>query len=198
MTGTRPWPAATLHAQLNTLRVLNSKNLADPHPQLLHWAEKLFGFRALSENSVWNKRLRGEQGRPMTSKSPQAVDVIVGRNIRLRRLSKGISQTELASKIGVTFQQVQKYEKGVNRVGASRLSRIAQVLNVPVAEFFDGGPGAETEDRSGESPLALLSEPQTLRLVKAFSKITESGVRRAMVVLLENLVRNQKTVRPRR
>jgi transcriptional regulator with XRE-family HTH domain len=132
----------------------------------------------------------------MASKGPQPVDVIVGRNIRLRRLSKGISQTELASKIGVTFQQVQKYEKGVNRVGASRLSHIAKALNVPVAEFFDGGPGPEKGDRSGESPLALLSQPQALRVVKAFSKIAESEVRRAIVGLLEKLVRNPKTFRP--
>jgi transcriptional regulator with XRE-family HTH domain len=133
----------------------------------------------------------------MNSKSPQAVDLIVGRNIRLHRLSKGISQTDLASKIGVTFQQVQKYEKGANRVGASRLSRIAQVLQIPVAALFDGGPGAGTEDRSDESPLALLSEPQALRLVKAFSKVEDSEVRRSMVSLLENLVRKQKRFRPR-
>lgn len=134
----------------------------------------------------------------MSAKEPQAVDLIVGRNIRLRRLSTGISQTELASKIGVTFQQVQKYEKGTNRVGASRLSRIAQVLNVPIAVLFDGGPKAGADDRSDESPLALLSEPQMLRVVRAFSKLTDSEVQRSIVALLENLVGQQKRPRPRR
>jgi transcriptional regulator with XRE-family HTH domain len=132
----------------------------------------------------------------MTPKAPHAVDRIVGRNIRLRRLSKGLSQTELASKIGVTFQQVQKYEKGTNRVGASRLSRIAQALAVPIGVFFDGGPGAGTEAQSDVSPLALLSEPQTLRLVKAFSQIAETEVRAVIVSLLENMVRKQKKTRP--
>ena len=133
----------------------------------------------------------------MTAKAPQAVDLIVGRNIRLRRLSTGISQTELASKIGVTFQQVQKYEKGANRVGASRLSRIAQVLNVPIAALFDGGPKAGPEERSDESPLALLSEPQTLRVVRAFAKVADPEIQRSIVGLLENLVRQQKKSRPR-
>lgn len=99
---------------------------------------------------------------PMTSKVPQAVDFILGRNIRLRRMMKGISQTALASKIGVTFQQVQKYEGGANRVSASRLSEIAQVLGAPVGVFFDGGPNERKEAQNGQSPLALLSEPQAL------------------------------------
>src|ERR1051326_3380144 len=74
----------------------------------------------------------------MGSKKPDLIDVEVGQRIRIQRLAAGLSQSELAERIGVTFQQVQKYEKGMNRVGAGRLTMIARVLNVPVGSFFDG------------------------------------------------------------
>src|SRR5580692_5640683 len=79
----------------------------------------------------------------MAKKSPDPVDVEVGRRIRIQRMTRGMSQTELGEKIGVTFQQVQKYEKGVNRVGASRLTRIAKVLGVSVGALFGGSGAAE-------------------------------------------------------
>src|SRR5262245_52154816 len=72
----------------------------------------------------------------MTPKKPDPVDVEVGQRIRIQRLQSGLSQTSLAEQLGVTFQQVQKYEKGVNRVGAGRLTKIAKVLDVPVSSFF--------------------------------------------------------------
>ncbi|MFL4968348.1 MAG: helix-turn-helix domain-containing protein [Xanthobacteraceae bacterium] len=74
----------------------------------------------------------------MSPKRPDAIDVLVGHNIRIQRHAKGVSQTELAQRVGVTFQQVQKYEGGVNRVGAGRLTRIAAVLGVPVTALLDG------------------------------------------------------------
>ncbi len=129
----------------------------------------------------------------MGRKSPQAVDRIVGRNIRLRRLAKGISQTELGEKIGVTFQQVQKYEKGVNRVSSGRLSSIAKVLDVSVTALFDHGPDHIRSGRDDEhSPLELLSEPQALRVVRAFSKIGDPAIRRSVVSLVENLSKEHK------
>src|ERR1700740_1522580 len=78
----------------------------------------------------------------MAKRAPQPVDVLVGQNIRICRLQKGLSQTELGERIGVTFQQIQKYEKGANRVGASRLTQIADVLGVPIPTLFDGAPTA--------------------------------------------------------
>src|SRR5215468_3294646 len=97
-------------------------------------------------------------------KGPNPVDVEVGRRIRLQRMSAGMSQTELGEKVGVTFQQIQKYEKGKNRVGAGRLTQIAAVLHVPIGVFFDGATEAS---QTAESPAELLTRPHALRLLQA-------------------------------
>ena len=126
----------------------------------------------------------------MANKSPDPIDVEVGRRIRLQRTSRGISQADLGKKIGVTFQQVQKYEKGANRVGASRLTRIAKVLGVPVSTFF-GGPetaaegGAATE--ASRLDLEYLVVPGALRLLRAYGKIRESVLRRTIVMFVEKI-----------
>jgi transcriptional regulator with XRE-family HTH domain len=122
----------------------------------------------------------------MSVRNPEPIDGIVGKHIRLRRLSKGLSQTELGKRVGVTFQQVQKYEKGVNRVGASRLLKIAEVLEVPVSYFFEGADYNETTS-DVESPLSLIAEPQALRLVQAFSGINNTHLRRSLVELVERI-----------
>jgi transcriptional regulator with XRE-family HTH domain len=122
----------------------------------------------------------------MSVRNPEPIDAVVGKHIRLRRLSKGLSQTELGKRVGVTFQQVQKYEKGVNRVGASRLLRIAETLEVPVSFFFQGADYKETES-DVESPLSLIAEPQALRLVQAFSGIGNPHLRRSLVELVERI-----------
>src|SRR5438105_14784181 len=96
----------------------------------------------------------------MSVKRPDPVDIEVGHRIRIERLARGLSQTALANQLGVTFQQVQKYEKGVNRVGAGRLTKIAGVLGIEVGTFFSGKDILDTEDKkvSGEaSPLKLLT-----------------------------------------
>ena len=90
-------------------------------------------------------------------------DGIVGRNIRVHRLARKMSQTGLADAIGITFQQVQKYEKGVNRVGSGRLVRIANALNVPVMTLLRGVPGAAARTADA-SPVALIARAQPLRL----------------------------------
>ena len=82
----------------------------------------------------------------MATRNPMPVDVLVGQNIRICRLQKGLSQGELGQQIGVTFQQVQKYEKGANRVGASRLNQIANVLGVSLPSLFDGAPTATADE----------------------------------------------------
>ena len=106
----------------------------------------------------------------MGVKSPDKVDVEVGQRIRVLRNNAGISQTQLAEELGVTFQQVQKYEKGVNRVGAGRLTKIAGVLNVPVIKLLGLDEESIATSRGHEnsaSPLQLLTTPGALRLLRA-------------------------------
>src|SRR5437667_11354289 len=88
----------------------------------------------------------------MSTKAPNPVDKYVGSRVRMRRIMLGMSQEKLGEALGLTFQQIQKYEKGTNRVGASRLQQISEVLQVPVSFLFDGGPsGALGRDASAES-----------------------------------------------
>lgn len=120
----------------------------------------------------------------MGKKGPHQTDVVVGRNIRIRRLAKDMSQRALAERIGITFQQIQKYEKGANRVGASRLMEIAVALEAPAHAFFDGaGPDATDID----SPLQLISDSQALRVARAFARIQDRGLRRSVVGLIEDI-----------
>ncbi|MCZ7658700.1 MAG: helix-turn-helix domain-containing protein [Xanthobacteraceae bacterium] len=123
----------------------------------------------------------------MSVKRPDPVDVEVGHRIRIQRLARGMSQTALATHLGVTFQQVQKYEKGVNRVGAGRLTRIAEVLGVPVNTFFTGKEVLDDDEirASGEaSPLKLLTVPGAFRLLRAYSELDDSNLRRSIVDLV--------------
>jgi transcriptional regulator with XRE-family HTH domain len=99
------------------------------------------------------------------------------------RINRGMSQTALAERVGVSFQQVQKYEKGANRVGASRLSQIASVLGVTVGELFES-PQEKIVDSN--SPVHLLSEPGALRVLKAYLR-TNSRVRLAIAKLIESI-----------
>jgi len=126
----------------------------------------------------------------MSVKRPDPVDIEVGHRIRIERLARGLSQTALANQLGVTFQQVQKYEKGVNRVGAGRLTKIAEVLGIEVSTFF--GSKNVMEDGavkgSGESsPLKLLTVSGAFRLLRAYGDIEDSTLRRAIVDLVEQI-----------
>jgi transcriptional regulator with XRE-family HTH domain len=128
----------------------------------------------------------------MSVKRPDPVDVEVGHRIRIERLSRGLSQTALANQLGVTFQQVQKYEKGVNRVGAGRLTKIAEVLGVPVSTFFSGKEildGEDPKDRGEASPLKLLTVSGAFRLLRAYGDIEDANLRRAIVDLVEQIAR---------
>jgi transcriptional regulator with XRE-family HTH domain len=99
--------------------------------------------------------------RPMTKKSPNPIDKHVGSRVRMRRMMISMSQEKLGEKLGITFQQIQKYEKGTNRIGASRLQQISQILQVPVSFFFEGAPtqaapadGAAFDARIGQTAVA--------------------------------------------
>ena len=128
-------------------------------------------------------------GRTMNTKAvPEPIDILVGNNIRIHRLARKMSQTKLADAIGATFQQVQKYEKGTNRVGPSRLTKISNFLKVPLPDFFDGAQRADFQEHSnGGTPSRLLSEPYALRLLEAFSAIPDPKIRRSLVDVLESI-----------
>lgn len=111
-----------------------------------------------------------------------ASDVKLGARIRIRRVEKGISQSDLGKILGLSFQQVQKYENGINRVGAGRLQQIATALDVPVTFFYDGdGKAREVES------LLLLDTSFSLRLLRAYSKIKDQAVQRHFVSLMESV-----------
>ena len=122
----------------------------------------------------------------MSGKAPNPTDVTVGKNIRFYRLAARLSQTALGDKIGVTFQQVQKYEKGTNRVGASRLSQIGAALGVPLIKLFDG-VSASGDKASGRSPTELIAEPSAFRLASAFAEISNVALRHSIVRLVEDV-----------
>ena len=122
----------------------------------------------------------------MAKRSPLPVDLVVGQNIRIGRLQKDLSQTDLGKRIGVTFQQVQKYEKGANRVGASRLQQIADVLGVPIVTLFDGASAA-IQNPTADSARSLLAKPHSLRLLQSFDKIKSDGTRLALLNMVEGL-----------
>lgn len=109
---------------------------------------------------------------------PHPIDIHVGERVRARRLLTGLSQDAFASKLGITFQQVQKYEKGANRISASRLYRISKILNVPVAYFFD--------DMDGQEVLSGLKR-EGLELVRAFNRIEQASTRKQMISLIHSL-----------
>jgi transcriptional regulator with XRE-family HTH domain len=123
-------------------------------------------------------------------KKPDPVDVEVGQRIKMQRLQSGLSQSTLAEKLGVTFQQVQKYERGVNRVGAGRLTKIAEVLGVPVSSFF-GAHDAKTPKRRDRgtvsSPLNLLTVPGALQLLRAYGRLNNGRMRRSIVDMVDNI-----------
>jgi len=129
----------------------------------------------------------------MASKAPDQVDKYVGARIRMRRRMLGMSQENLGDALGLTYQQVQKYEKGTNRVGAGRLQHIASILQVPPTFFFEGAPIARGEKRVGAgAPVpAYLSEfvssADGLALVKAFIRITKPRLRRHIVDFVKQI-----------
>ncbi|MBV8565260.1 MAG: helix-turn-helix transcriptional regulator [Methylobacteriaceae bacterium] len=122
-------------------------------------------------------------------KSPNPIDKHVGSRVRMRRILLGMSQEKLGEALGLTFQQVQKYEKGTNRIGASRLQQISKALNVPPAFFFDGAPaddhGIPGVAESGSSYVVdFLSTAEGLHLNKAFARIRDARVRKRIVELV--------------
>jgi transcriptional regulator with XRE-family HTH domain len=126
----------------------------------------------------------------VAKKVSNPIDVHVGDRVKVRRVELGLSQTQLGQALGITFQQVQKYEKGTNRVSASRLQQVSDILKVPTSYFFKGSPG-EMKAKGNASPVAELSEfassNEGLTLIKAFMKIKDAKVRLHIVNLVDQL-----------
>jgi transcriptional regulator with XRE-family HTH domain len=131
----------------------------------------------------------------MTRRTPNPIDVHVGNRVRMRRMLIGLSQEKLGEKLGLTFQQVQKYEKGSNRVSASRLYQMAQILDVPIQFFFEDVPadiemptaGGFAQPGEQESIIGFLNSAEGLQLNRAFSEISSPDVRRKVVDLVKTL-----------
>ena len=129
----------------------------------------------------------------MSTKAPNPVDKYVGSRVRMRRIMLGMSQEKLGEALGLTFQQIQKYEKGTNRVGASRIQQISEILQVPVSFLFEGGPSGTTSAesfREGNSPAYVsdfLATSEGLALTRAFTRISDAKLRRSIVELVEQI-----------
>jgi transcriptional regulator with XRE-family HTH domain len=148
---------------------------------------------------VWGRRAAADKnGRSfmfarVERKSPNPVDKHVGGRVRMRRMMLAMSQEKLGNALGLTFQQVQKYEKGTNRIGASRLQQISHILQVPVAFFFEGAPNLYgSTDRMKEAPSPsyvsdFLATAEGLLLTKAFMRINEPKLRRRIVDLVAEI-----------
>jgi transcriptional regulator with XRE-family HTH domain len=123
------------------------------------------------------------------SRTPDPIDIHVAARLRMRRMMQGVSQEALAARIGVTFQQIQKYEKGQNRIGASRLFQLAEALSAPIGYFFEG----LEEGQSGVAPpvddavMASLTSPEGVQLHLAFAKIVRPSTRRRLIEFLQTL-----------
>lgn len=131
----------------------------------------------------------------MTKKAPNPIDKHVGSRVRMRRMMLGMSQEKLGDALALTFQQVQKYEKGTNRIGASRLQQISNILQVPVAFFFEGAPhisegNAPAPIEGAPSPTYVsdfLATSDGLSLTKAFMRIPDAKLRRRIVDLVQQI-----------
>lgn len=131
-------------------------------------------------------------------KAPNPIDIHVGARVRMRRMMLSMSQERLGEQLGVTFQQVQKYEKGSNRIGASRLQQIARVLQVPVSFFFEDAPSDAPVEGFAEAPSAsyvtdFLTSGEGLALTRAFVRISDPAVRRRVIDLVEAIAAGETT-----
>lgn len=139
-------------------------------------------------------RIREE---PLKARSPHPVDVHVGGRVRLRRMTRGMSQETLGRSLGVTFQQIQKYEKGINRIGASRMFELSNVLDVSIQFFFDDygdlsmcANRGMAEDETDHSIMSFISSPEGIELCRSFSSIQDPALRKRTLELIRTLAQS--------
>jgi transcriptional regulator with XRE-family HTH domain len=125
----------------------------------------------------------------MAKKSPNAGDRHVGMRIRMRRTVLGMSQERLGELLGITFQQVQKYEKGTNRIGTGRLINIAEALNAPITYFFEGYTNVASDDNAEGDLSQIMTTREGLALARAFAQMTDPTIRQSFVNMAEAIAR---------
>jgi transcriptional regulator with XRE-family HTH domain len=143
-----------------------------------------------------DRALGKPRGSTTKKRQPTAADAKVGESIRAHRLIAGMSQSDLARQLGVSFQQVQKYEKGANRVGAGRLPQLARIFDIPISALFsndaDASPGSKT---ATAAPAKLITDPSVLRLLTSYASITDRVTRRRLSELVDGIARTAKKAR---
>ena len=131
-----------------------------------------------------------------TRRRPNSADIQIGESIRAHRLIVGMTQGDLARRLGVSFQQIQKYEKGANRVGAGRLPQIARIFDIPISALFEDNADTSPGKRTGAAPAKLIPDRNTLKLLTAFGGIGNRKIRYSLVDLVNAIARaTSKTAR---
>jgi transcriptional regulator with XRE-family HTH domain len=126
----------------------------------------------------------------MKKRRPNSMDVQVGESIRAHRLIAGMSQSHLANQLGVSFQQVQKYEKGANRVGAGRLPEIAAIFGIPISALFEGHADMSAGKRTGSpAPARLITDATTIQLLTSYADIKDRAIRRSLIDLVDGIAK---------
>jgi transcriptional regulator with XRE-family HTH domain len=136
--------------------------------------------------------LRGQSVGGKMTKLPNAIDKHVGDRVRMRRRMLRMSQSALGAALGLTFQQVQKYEKGTNRIGAGRLQHIARCLQVPIEFLFDGAPMKHNNPLTLDHVSDVVATSDGLALLKAFTRLRDTAVRRRVLYLVEHISEQQR------
>jgi transcriptional regulator with XRE-family HTH domain len=121
---------------------------------------------------------------------PNSADIQIGESIRAHRLIIGMSQSDLASRLGVSFQQIQKYEKGMNRVGAGRLPQIARIFDIPISALFEANADTSPGRSAGTAPVKLIPDRNTLKLLTSFGGIAHRRVRHSLVDLIDAIAKS--------
>jgi transcriptional regulator with XRE-family HTH domain len=157
---------------------------------LQHGAKMVFaaiGRRAIKRRGEIEASLRSG-AMTMPPKPPNPIDVHVGRRIQMRRVEQRMSRATLGDFIGLTFQQVEKYERGVNRIGASRIQQICTALKIPVSFVFEGAPGSSPSVNGVPQYIVeFMTSAEGVRIVEAFSRITDPKVRSDLVRMVTNI-----------
>jgi transcriptional regulator with XRE-family HTH domain len=124
-----------------------------------------------------------------TRRRPNSADIQIGESIRAHRLIVGMTQGDLARRLGVSFQQIQKYEKGANRVGAGRLPQIARIFDIPISALFEANADTSSGKSTGAAPAKLIPDRNTLKLLTAFGGIGNRKIRYSLVDLVNAIAK---------
>ena len=135
----------------------------------------------------------GRAGNAAKKRKPNSADTQIGESIRAHRLILGMSQSELAKQLGVSFQQVQKYEKGTNRIGAGRLPQIAEIFDIPISTLFRGYAATLPGKKTRAAPVKLITDSTVLKMLTAYADIRDRAIRGALSELVELIAKSART-----